>query len=210
MISSFNQIWFGLDSESPWNSQESIREELFGWERFEEHAQSLARAQVLTDQPRRVLSLADRLGMNEAVLVEAHRVIATAIKQGRSVSPGAEWLVDNSHLVEEQIREIRQNFPVGYDRGLPRLAAGPFAGYPRILGISWAFVAHSDSRFDINLLKHFVSAYQSVEPLTIGELWAISITLRAVLIENLRRAAERIVVSRDQRHQADLRRRRLD
>ena len=204
MISSFNQIWFGLDSESPWNSQESIREELFGWERFEEHAQSLARAQVLTDQPRRVLSLADRLGMNEAVLVEAHRVIATAIKQGRSVSPGAEWLVDNSHLVEEQIREIRQNFPVGYDRGLPRLAAGPFAGYPRILGISWAFVAHSDSRFDINLLKHFVSAYQTVEPLTIGELWAISITLRAVLIENLRRAAERIVVSRDQRHQADL------
>ena len=204
MIPGFNQTWFGVDKGSPWNSLEAIREELFGWERFEEHAQSLARAQAISDRPERVLSLVDRLRENEAVLLDAHRVIATAIKEGRSVSPGAEWLVDNSHLVEEQIREIRQNFPAGYDRGLPRLAAGPFAGYPRILGLSWAFVAHSDSRFDIALLKHFVSAYQSVEPLTIGELWAVSITLRVVLVENLRRAAQRIVESRQQRHKADL------
>ena len=167
MISSFNQIWFGLDGESPWNSQESIREELFGWERFEDHAQSLARAQVTTDRSKRVLPLTDRLKQNEAVLVEAHRVITTAIKEGRSVSPGAEWLVDNSHLVEEQIREIRQNFPASYDRGLPKLANGPLEGYPRILGLSWAFVAHSDSHFDVKLLKHFVSAYQRQEPLTI-------------------------------------------
>ena len=193
-----------MDTDSPWNSEEAIREELFGWERFEEHAQSLARAQVTTDRPKRVLSLADRLRQNEAILVDSHRVIATAIKEGRSVSPGAEWLVDNSHLVEEQIREIRQNFPAGYDRGLPRLAAGPFAGYPRILGLSWAFIAHSDSRFDAGLLKHFVSAYQRVEPLTIGELWAVPITLRVVLVENLRRAAQRIVESREQRHSADV------
>ena len=204
LFSALSPIWFNKVIGSPWNSQEAIREELFSWERFEEHAKSLAHAQVTTSNPQSVLSLANRLKQNEAVLVEAHRVVAMAIKEGRSVSPGAEWLVDNSHLIEEQIREIRQNFPSGYDRGLPRLAGGPFSGYPRILGLSWAFVAHSDSRFDADLLKHFVSAYQSVEPLTIGELWAVSITLRVVLVENLRRAAERIVLSREQRHMADL------
>ena len=46
-------------------------------------------------------------------------------------------------------------------------------------------------------------AYQTVEPLTIGELWAVAITLRIVLVENLRRVAQRIVASRAARQEAD-------
>ena len=62
-------------------------------------------------------------------------------------------------------------------------------GYPRVFGLAWAFVAHTDSRFDPETLRRFVRAYQRVQPLTIGELWAVAITLRIVLVENLRRAA---------------------
>ena len=79
---------------------------------------------------------------------------------------------------------------------LPKLAGGPFAGYPRVFGVAWAFVAHTDSRFDPDMLLRYVRAYQEVQPLTIGELWAVAITLRIVLIENLRRLAEQIVHSR--------------
>ena len=64
---------------------------------------------------------------------------------------------------------------------------GPFEGYPRVFGLAWAFVAHTDSRFDPEMLCRFVRAYQRVQPLTIGELWAVAITLRVVLVENLRR-----------------------
>jgi hypothetical protein len=39
----------------------------------------------------------------------------------------------------------------------------------------------------------FVRAYQEVQPLTIGELWVVAITLRIVLVENLRRLAELIM-----------------
>ena len=46
-------------------------------------------------------------------------------------------------------------------------------------------------------------AYQRVQPLTIGELWAVAITLRVVLVENLRRLAERVVDGRRQRREAD-------
>ena len=46
-------------------------------------------------------------------------------------------------------------------------------------------------------------AYQRVEPLTIGELWAVAISLRIVLVENLRRAAELIVSDRAARQDAD-------
>ena len=83
------------------------------------------------------------------------------------------------------------DLPPGYYRQLPKLAVGPFAGYPRVFGIAWAFVAHTDSRFDPEMLVRFVRAYQKVQPLTIGELWAVSITLRIVLIENLGRLADR-------------------
>ena len=72
-----------------------------------------------------------------------------------------------------------------------------------MFGIAWAFVAHTDSRFDPEFLRRFVRAYQTVEPLTIGELWAVAITLRIVLVENLRRVAQRIVISRAARQEAD-------
>ena len=132
-----------------------------------------------------------------------HTAIGRAAGEGHTVTPAAEWLLDNYHLVEEQIREIRDDLPSGYYRQLPKLADGPFAGYPRVFGIAWAFVAHTDSHFDPDMLCRFVRAYQRVQPLTIGELWAVAITLRIVLVENLRRAAKRIVSSRAARQEAD-------
>ena len=78
-------------------------------------------------------------------------------------------------------------------RKLPKLADGPLQGYPRVFGVAWALIAHTDSAFDIQKLTRFVEAYQRVQPLTIGELWALAITLRITLVENLRRLAEAIV-----------------
>src|SRR5437879_2652876 len=148
-------------------------------------------------------SLAVRLRDNESVLLEAYRAIASAVGAGRAITPAAEWLLDNYHLVEGQIREIRDDLPPGYYRQLPKLTTGPFAGYPRVFGVAWAFVAHTDSRFDPEMLTRFLRAYQRVQPLTIGELWAVAITLRIVLVENLRRGAKRIVDSRAARQEAD-------
>ena len=120
-----------------------------------------------------------------------------------SITPAAEWLVDNFHIVDEQLREIQDDLPPGFYRELPQLAAGPLQGYPRVFGLAWAFVAHTDSRFDPETLRRFVRAYQRVQPLTIGELWAVAIALRVVLVENLRRLAERIVHGRAARQEAD-------
>src|SRR5437762_37960 len=177
---------------SPWETEDSIREELFGIERLEQHAESLAAAQQITARPSPRRSLAVRLMDNEAVLIEAYRAIGSAAGERHTVTPAAEWLLDNYHLVEEQIREIRDDLPSGYYRQLPKLADGPFAGYPRVFGIAWAFVAHTDSRFDPDMLCRFVRAYQRVQPLTIGELWAVAITLRIVLEQHQRQGATNV------------------
>ncbi len=187
----------------PWNDTAPVREELFGVERLEQHAESLAAAQPVTARPPLVLSLHTRLNDNAAVLLAAYRASAAELENGRGVVPAAEWLLDNYHLVEEQIREIREDLPPGYYRQLPKLAEGPFAGYPRVFGLAWAFVAHTDSHFDPDILRRFISAYQRVQPLTIGELWAVAITLRIVLIENLRRLADQMTAGRGARAAAD-------
>ncbi len=188
---------------SSWANDEILRAELFSIERLEEHAASLATAQTVTRRRSFRHSLSVRLGQNESVLLASYRKIAAAAAEGRPITPAAEWLLDNYHLIEEQIREIREDLPPSFYRLLPKLAGGPFSGYPRVFGIAWAFVAHTDSHFDPESLRRFVRAYQRVQPLTIGELWAVAITLRVVLIENLRRAAARIVSSRAQRQEAD-------
>ena len=183
--------------------QEPIRSELFSIERLEQHAESLAAAQPVTTRARTGRPLATRLRENGRVLLAAYRTIGEAIRDERAITPAAEWLVDNFHVVEEQIREIQDDLPKGFYRQLPKLAEGPLEGYPRVFGLAWAFVAHTDSLFDPETLCRFVRAYQRVQPLTIGELWAVAITLRIVLVENLRRSAERIVRGRAARQEAD-------
>ncbi|MFN0157599.1 MAG: GH36-type glycosyl hydrolase domain-containing protein [Bacteroidota bacterium] len=187
----------------PQDTEEPIRSELFSIERLEQHAASLATAQRVTAKPAAGRPLTARLADNGRVLLQAYRAIAEAISDEQVITPAAEWLVDNFHVVDEQIREIRDDLPRGYYRQLPKLAEGPLKGYPRVFGMAWAFVAHTDSRFDLETLTRFVRAYQHVQPLTIGELWAVAITLRIVLVENLRRSARRIVSSRAEREEAD-------
>ncbi len=183
--------------------EEPIRAELFGIERLEQHAESLAVAQRVMGESGKARPLLPRVQDNGRVLREAYRLIATAIREERAIVPAAEWLADNFYIVDEQLREIRDDLPAGFYRELPKLAEGPLAGYPRVYGIAWAFVAHTDSRFDPETLRRFVRAYQRVQPLTIGELWAVAITLRVVLVENLRRLAESIVRGRAARQEAD-------
>ncbi len=192
----------------PWPSaseavEEPIRAELFGIERLEQHAESLAAAQRVTEGWELGQPLLARVEDNGRVLRDANRAIAEAVQEERWITPAAEWLVDNFYIVDEQLREIRDDLPAGFYRELPKLADAPLAGYPRVYGLAWAFVAHTDSRFDPETLRRFVQAYQRVQPLTIGELWAVAITLRVVLVENLRRLADAIVRSRVARHEAD-------
>ncbi|MDB5877853.1 MAG: cation tolerance protein CutA, partial [Variovorax sp.] len=175
-------------------SQQPIRAELFGIQRFAEHGRSLARAQAVQElgTDRGVAPFFPRVDENLASLRTAFDYIALISQSGRYVSPAAEWLLDNFHLVEAQLQQIREGVPRSYYARLPKLAAPPLAGLPRVYGIAWAYVAHTDSVLNADLFTTFLDAYQEVDELTLGELWALPTTLRVVLLENLRRVAESI------------------
>jgi cyclic beta-1,2-glucan synthetase len=195
---------FAMRTVTGWDDSQPVSAEIFGAERARQHARSLAASQEVTQRPQRVHSVIDRLKDNAAALLLSYKEISDAISKGKSVTPAAEWLIDNYHQVEEQIAQTRADLPQGFYDQLPKLAGGHLAGHPRIFGLVWAHVAHTDSRFDPSLLTDFVNVYQEVQPLTIGELWAVAISLRLILIENLRRVSTRIVTARRSREEADV------
>ena len=191
-------------SVSPFTSgiQEPIRADLFSPERLEEHAEAIAAHRVLP-RGKTGRRLSPRVRDSGRVLLQCYREIAAVIRDEGATTPAAEWFVDNFHVVDAVGRQVREDLPQSFYRQLPKLAEGPLVGYPRVLGLAWAFVAHTDSRIEPETLQRFVRAFQRVQPLTIGELWAVPIALRVVLVENLRRLAERIVAGRAARQAAD-------
>ncbi len=188
--------------DHPGDGERPIRFELFSTERLVEHAVSLAQAQKISPH-KTGQKLTPRVNENSRVLLDAYKAVAKAVKEQHAITPAAEWLLDNFHIIEEQVSDLQVDLPESYYRELPKLAEGTLAGYPRVYGIAWALVAHTDSRFDPELLNLFVRSYQNVEPLTLGELWAIPSTLRVMLVENLRRLAVRIMRSQAGRKLAD-------
>jgi cyclic beta-1,2-glucan synthetase len=197
------RVFKTVTTSSDDSNEEAIREELFSVERLEQYAGELSAELSASSRPTRGRLLLPRLEQNGRKLVAVYRALAGATGGGPALSPAAEWLVDNFHTVEEQLREIRRDLPRSYYKELPKIQTGELNGYPRVYAIALAIIAHTDSRLDSETLRRFVLAYQQVTPLSIGELWAIPITLRVALVENLRRLASRIIIASDARTRAN-------
>jgi cyclic beta-1,2-glucan synthetase len=173
-----------LDSLSPFareilaarsgESEPLIRAELFGAQRFEQHGRTLAEAQTVQKSARRPdgifasyvrvgsgSSFFPRVHENIAALRQAYDYVATISQSGQYVTPAAEWLLDNFHLVEAQLQQIHEGVPRRYYADLPKLTGKPLEGLPRVYGIAWAYVAHTDSVLDPLLFTAFLDADHS-------------------------------------------------
>jgi hypothetical protein len=175
------------------NERPPLRAELFSAEQIEAYAKKLAKNHSLitghlSEQ------LLKRLAENERALLDVHASLIQSIRENQRIAPAGEWLLDNFYLIERQIYTGKKHLPKGYSKGLPQLKKGDSTGLPRVYDIAVEIISHSDGRVDLVSLSGFITAYQSVTPLRLGELWAIPIMLRLALIENLRRLATQIVV----------------
>jgi cyclic beta-1,2-glucan synthetase len=179
-----------------------LRSELFSSDQMEQHGKTLASLHKLGSGRARD-RLLTRLSENESVLLGVRNLLTEAIQATRRITPAGEWLLDNFYLIEEQIRIARNHLPKGYSRELPRLLKGPSARLPRVYDIALEMISHGDGRVDPESLSSFLTAYQTVTALKLGELWAIPIMLRLALIENLRRIGTRIAADRIDRNHAD-------
>lgn len=143
--------------------------------------------------------LLTRLKETRGILDDARARLAAGAARDVDVGPAGDWLLDNYHVIQEHVQEVHATLPPGYYRELPELVSGPLAGYPRVYELAITLISHSEARIDRANLQLFVSAYQSVTPLSIGELWALPAMFRLGLIESVRR-----MTLRTARHVAEI------
>jgi len=179
-----------------------LRSELFSSRQMRQHGRAIAGTHKL-GIGRTSNQLLKRLTDNEDVLFQVRNILTNAIKDNLSITPAEEWFLDNFYLIEEQVRIARKHLPKVYSRELPHLANGPSENLPRVYDIALEMISHGDGRVDSKTISSFVSSYQTVNVLKMGELWAIPIMLRLALIENIRRIAVRISKDRANRNLAD-------
>jgi cyclic beta-1,2-glucan synthetase len=188
------QTCAGLDPAASWDAAEHLRGELFTIERLEEHAADLARVHGSVSKEAQRGALRERFVEARANIERAYGLLMKGPSRRREMSPAEEWLVDNSHIVDDQVREIEEDLPAGYLAKLPRLGHGaidnPMRGFPRVYAIAVDYLRHTDARVELDSLSRYVHSYQTVAPLTIGELWAIPIMLRLGLLLNIAALAE--------------------
>ena len=205
LVHATGMLWGNTDGTrvpSWFNEEEPLRAELFSAQQMSDHGEKLARLhRVQTGRVRD--ALLSRLALNERVLGDTARLLSDALRADRAITPAGEWLLDNFYLIDENIRTARRHLPKGYSKELARLADGASAGLPRVYDIALEAISHGDGRISQDSMQRFIAAYQTVAPLTLGELWAVPIMLRLALIENLRRVAARVAAGRMQRNLAN-------
>ncbi len=167
------------------------------------HAEEIARfnANQGTSYPMR--TLLPRVRQNMKFLKLAYREITDYATRTQDIVPATEWLLDNYYSLKDLREEIEKTLPLNFERQLPRNASGDFQGYPRIYGLLVELIEHTDSQLQSDTLKAFINAYQVQVPLSSGELWAIPIMLKIILLENIRRIAEQILLTQTEREAAD-------
>jgi cyclic beta-1,2-glucan synthetase len=182
-----------------------IRGEVLGADRLAKHARNIARKhRLLPEKKQRGPGpLLLRLDDTRKVLDGVRDRLAGAAERGIDISPAGEWLLDNSYIVQEHIREIRTNLPGGYYQELPKLANGTLAEYPRVYDVAIELIAHTEGHLSLENITLFVREYQKVATLKMGELWAIPTMLRLGLVENIRRMTLRVDARLDEVELAD-------
>jgi len=198
-----DSAFFGMAGGARNVPERPFRDELLSVERLDERARSLAARFTVAPSRRAARSVSPRFDDNVRVLREAYRTLAGDVQRGEFVTAAAEWILDNYHLVASEIGDVRQNLPRGYYRELPKLAAREQAGNARVYALAVELIRHSDSRLDRPQLVRWLDAFQTVAPLTIGELWAWPSMLKLALVENLRRLADETLAARAARRAAD-------
>ena len=172
---------------------------IFTTSQLETHAARIAATHGVSDDPSRARPLLPNLEESGARLDEAYLYLSAAVRPDEPPVGAEEWLRDNHHVVQDQVRDVRQHLPRKYYLELPKLADGPFEGYPRVYLLARELIAHTAGRIDLETIVDFTAAYQRVSPLTIGEIWAVPIMLRLGLVEQLHGLADGVVGARRSR-----------
>jgi cyclic beta-1,2-glucan synthetase len=168
-----------------------------------EHAERLAAEHHIAPKPQKSSELLSRLKVANRRIHDVCIELSQAGQLEQGTPATAEWLLDNEYVIESNTRDVLVNLPRKFYQQLPTLAGGHSPGLPRIYDLACEVIADLELRLDKENILVYNDAYQSIEPLSIGELWAIPQMLRIALIESVSKLALRAATELRERENAD-------
>ncbi len=123
--------------------------------------------------------------------------LTDAARLGHALSPAAEWILDNSYLVQTQISEVQQHLPRDY-------SAWASNGHANVYELAHELVTKAGLSVTDANIRQYLRDCQAESPLTIAELWAFPLFLRVALINGLTRLAVRVSQGQQLRESAYL------
>ena len=142
--------------------------------------------------PYKLFSRRPSLRRNLQILKAIAERYRAAIELRRTIPPAGEWLVDNLYVIIEHAKIVQKNFPTDYHRKLPVIISGPDQGRRRVFALINGFLESTGGKCDPSLISGYLWAYQKVQPLTMGELWAIPLVLRLTIINRIKSLFENV------------------
>jgi cyclic beta-1,2-glucan synthetase len=175
-----------------------------------ESAADLAEIHLSTEPGKKIKPVKAILEESKNALTHAYRVLSGLAKAEKEISPAAEWLIDNFYIIQEQIVLVSTDFPKEYHRSIPIISMGEYAGLPRVYELVLNFLNHTDYVVEMEALEQYIQSYQRHISLKQGEIWAIPIMIRLILIEKLAEKAARVLYRKDVREGVNKLLNRLD
>ena len=180
-----------------------FRDELLSIERLEERARALAARFTVDPSRRTARSVFPRFDENARLLAPAYRALATTCTAASSSPRGRSGSSTTTTSSTPRSGWCGRTCRAATTASCPSSPPGTRPGNARVYALAVELIRHSDSRLDRQQLARFLDGFQTVAPLTIGELWAWPSMLKLALIENLRRLAEETMAARAARRAAD-------
>lgn len=119
-------------------------------------------------------------------LTVSYRSIADAHADGRPITPAAQWLLDNYHVVTANLNGLPALLPPAVVAVLPMVQGGARGTQTlRVYDLLREYASHVDCRLDARTLTAFLESYQLVSLLTMAELWVVPAFFRLVALEHL-------------------------
>ncbi|MBC7944340.1 MAG: DUF3131 domain-containing protein, partial [Burkholderiales bacterium] len=162
-----------------------LRSDLLPPERLQAIAARLA-AETRTKPAGSAPRLFKRLRESSRILKNIHQDLLDAARSQESFSLSSEWLLDNAYVIQGQIDDVWRNLSRRFYAELPAVANGRHAGLPRVYRIATELIDNTGGGLNRAEISGFLTAFQLISPLTMGELWALPMMLRLALVERLR------------------------
>ena len=171
---------------------------------LEEYLEKIGTTHNLTAKSWKETYPIPRLLDNYALIKDVYEILNEHVKQGISIHPAGEWILDNFYIIEETVKSIRQELTLKKYKNFVGLKNGTYEGFARVYVLATEIVNYTDNKIETENLEKYLTAYQTKKTLNMDEIWNIGLFLQIAIIENIRQICERIYISQMEKYKVEI------